>query len=109
MKPRSSVSAAPSRSGTEARTSDLSLVSSDLDLAGSGDVGRDTSLDLAVAATFSEEATRGMVEKTPAARALTDKNGRLAVHLLARGKLAAPSIALDTHAQARQLTEQKKA
>jgi AsmA protein len=93
----------------KARTNDLSLVSSDLDLAGSGDVGLDTSLDLAVAATFSEAATRGMVEKTPAARALTDKNGRLAVHLLARGNLAAPSIALDTHAQARQLTEQKKA
>jgi AsmA protein len=93
----------------KARTSDLTLVSPDLNLAGTGDVGLDTSLDLAVAATFSEEATRGMVQKTPAAKALTDKNGRLAVHLLARGNLAQPSIGLDTHAQARQLTDQKKA
>jgi len=93
----------------KARTSDLALVSTDLDLAGSGDVGLDTSLDLAIAATFSDAATRGMLEKTPAAKALIDKNGRLAVHLLARGNLAAPSIALDSHAQARQFTEQKKA
>lgn len=93
----------------KARTSDLALVSPDLNLAGAGDVGLDTSLNLAVAATFSEEATRGMVQKTPAAKALTDKDGRLAVHLLARGNLAQPSIGLDTHAQTRQLTEQKKA
>jgi uncharacterized protein involved in outer membrane biogenesis len=93
----------------KAHTSDLALVSTDLDLAGAGDVGLDTTLDLAVAATFSDTATRGMVEKTPAARALTDKNGRLAVHLLARGSLAQPSVTLDTHAQARQLTDQKKA
>jgi len=93
----------------KAQTSDLALVSPDLSLAGAGDVGLDTSLNLAVAATFSEEATRGMVQKTPAAKALTDKDGRLAVHLLARGNLAQPSIGLDTHAQARQLTEQKKA
>jgi AsmA protein len=93
----------------KARTSDLALVSPDLNLAGTGDVGLDTSLDLAVAATFSDEATRGMVQKTPAAKALTDKDGRLAVHLLARGNLAQPSIGLDTHAQTRQLTEQKKA
>jgi AsmA protein len=93
----------------KARTSDLALVSPDLNLAGTGDVGLDTSLNLAVAATFSEEASRGMVQKTPAAKALTDKDGRLAVHLLARGNLAQPSVGLDTHAQARQLTEQKKA
>jgi AsmA protein len=93
----------------KAQTSDLALVSPDLDLAGAGEIGLDTSLNLAVAATFSEEATRGMVQKTPAAKALTDKDGRLAVHLLARGNLAQPSIGLDTHAQARQLTDQKKA
>jgi uncharacterized protein involved in outer membrane biogenesis len=93
----------------KAHTSDLALVSPDLNLAGAGDIGLDTSLNLAVAATFSDEATRGMIQKTPAAKALTDKGGRLAVHLLARGNLAQPSVGLDTHAQARQLTDQKKA
>jgi AsmA protein len=92
-----------------ARTSDLTLDSADLDLAGEGDIGLDASLDLAVAATFSEDSTRGMIEKTPRLKALTDPAGRLAVHLLAKGNLAKPQIGLDTRAQTRQLGEQKKA
>src|SRR5206468_2090834 len=47
-----------------AKTDDLSLRSSGLDLEGKGWVGLDASLDLDITARFSEESTRGMVEKT---------------------------------------------
>jgi AsmA protein len=89
-------------------TSDLALDSADLDLAGSGEVGLDTRLDLDVTAQFSEEATRGMVEKTPRLQALADKDGRLTIFLKAGGTLAAPQVGLDTRAQVRQVQEQRK-
>jgi AsmA protein len=95
-------------SDRRARTSDLALDSADLDLAGKGDVGLDATLALAIAATFSDEASRGMVEKTPRLKALTDQNGRIVVHLTAGGSLAQPQIGLDTRAQTKQLGEQKK-
>jgi AsmA protein len=91
-----------------ATTSDLALDSADLDLEGRGDVGLDTALDLAVTARFSESASRGMVETTPALKSLTAGDGRLTVHLLATGTLAAPKIGLDTHAQMRQVQEHQK-
>jgi len=89
-------------------TSDLALDSADLDLDGQGNVGLDTALDLAVTARFSESATRGMVQTTPGLKSLTAGDGRLTVHLLATGTLAAPKIGLDTHAQVRQVQERQK-
>ncbi|HZN02989.1 MAG TPA: AsmA family protein [Candidatus Polarisedimenticolia bacterium] len=91
-----------------AATNDLSLDSKDLDLAGIGHVGLDASLDLAVTGRFSEEASRGMIEKTPQVKALADSAGIVTVHLLARGPLAAPQVGLNTRAQVRQVQEQKK-
>ena len=91
-----------------AQTSDLTLDSADLDLSGVGWVGLDAALDLSLAARFSQEATRGMVEKTSQLRSLTDSEGNLVLHLLAQGGLAAPKISLDTRAQMRQLDRQKR-
>lgn len=95
--------------GKRATTDDLALDSADLDLFGKGSLGLDMTLDLAVLARFSKEATTGMVEKTAKLRALTDSQGQLAVNLLASGSLAAPKVSLDTSKQVRQLQEQKKA
>jgi AsmA protein len=94
--------------GRRAETSNLLLDSLDLDLTGQGWVGLGSELNLAAVARFSEEASRGMLEKTPQLRALTDAKGQLALHLLARGTLAAPSIALDTKSQVQQIKEQQK-
>ena len=91
-----------------ASTSDLTLDSKDLDLAGTGHVGLDAALDLGVTAKFSEEASRGLVEKTPKLKAILDPQGLATVHLLARGPLAGPQVTLDTRAQVRQVQEQKK-
>ena len=91
-----------------ATTSDLALDSADLDLAGKGAIGLDTTLDLAVTARFSGEATQGMVVKTPSLKSLTDRDGRLTVHLLAAGTLAAPQVGLDTRAQVRQVQDHQK-
>jgi redox-regulated HSP33 family molecular chaperone len=49
-----------------------------------------------------------MLEKNGQLRALADKDGRLTVHLLAKGSLAAPQVSLDTHQQVKQFQEQKK-
>lgn len=91
-----------------AQTTDLTLDSADLDLNGVGWVGLDAALDLALTARFSQEASRGMVEKTSQLRSLTDSEGNLVLHLLAQGGLAAPKISLDTRAQMRQLDRQKR-
>jgi uncharacterized protein involved in outer membrane biogenesis len=91
-----------------ATTSDLALDSKDLDLAGTGNVGLDASLDLGITARFSEEASRGLIEKTSNVKALADPQGRVTVHLLAKGPLAAPKISLDTRAQVRQVQAEKK-
>ena len=91
-----------------AATDDLTLDSKDLDLSGRGHVGLDATLDLAVVGRFSEESSRGMVEKTQRLKALTDPEGRVTVHLLAKGPLSAPQIGLDTRAQVKQVQEQKK-
>jgi hypothetical protein len=91
-----------------AQTTDLTLDSADLDLSGVGSVGLDAALDLALTARFSQEASRGMVEKTSQLRSLTDSEGNLVLHLLAKGGLAAPKISLDTRAQMRQLDRQKR-
>jgi AsmA protein len=92
----------------KARTSDLHLDSTDLDITGAGDLGLDASLDLGLTARFSEEASRGMLEKNGQLRVLADKDGRVVVHLLAKGPLAKPQVALDTRQQVKQLQEQKK-
>jgi AsmA protein len=89
-------------------TSDLTLDSKDLALQGAGNIGLDATLDLAILARFSEESSRGMTEKNAKMKALTDPEGRVTVHLLARGPLAGPQVGLDTRAQVRQVQEQKK-
>jgi AsmA protein len=90
-----------------ARTDDLSLRSTDLDLDGKGWVGLDATLDLDVAARFSEESTRGMVEKTPRLGSLTE-NGRLAVFFGLNGSLASPAFHLNTRAQLETAKERAK-
>jgi AsmA protein len=92
----------------KATTSDLHLDSTDLDITGAGDVGLDASLNLGLTGRFSAEASHGMLEKNGQLRALADKDGRLTVHLLAKGSLAAPQVSLDTHQQVKQFQEQKK-
>jgi AsmA protein len=92
----------------KATTSDLHLDSADLDITGAGDVGLDASLDLGLTGRFSADASRGMLEKNGQLRALADKDGRVGVHLLAKGSLAAPKVTLDTRQQVKQLQEQKK-
>ncbi|HXH28585.1 MAG TPA: AsmA family protein [Candidatus Polarisedimenticolia bacterium] len=94
--------------GGKARTEDLTLHSADLDLAGKGWVGLDASLDLGVTARFSEEATQGLLDKTPRLAELTDAEHRVAVHLRFQGSLASPSVSLDTRAQVRQVQERRK-
>jgi autotransporter translocation and assembly factor TamB len=94
--------------GGNARTSDLTLHSADLDLDGEGRLGLDASMDLAVVARFSEEATRGMAEKNSRVESFTDPSGRLVVHLDVSGDLGDPHVSLDTRAQTRQLGEKKK-
>ena len=92
----------------KATTNDLTLDSKDLDLAGTGSMGLDATLDLAITAQFSEEASRGLIEKTANVKALADPQGKVTVHLLAKGPLAAPKISLDTRAQVRQVQAEKK-
>lgn len=94
--------------GGRARTDDLTLRSADLDLAGSGWIGLDARLDLAVKARFSEGATRGMLAKNPAMKNLRDGDGRIAVHFRLRGDLASPAFQLDASAQVRQLGDAAK-
>lgn len=89
------------------RTSDLSLHSTDLDLDGKGWVGLDATLDLDASARFSEESTRGMVEKYGTLSRLVDA-GRLAVHFNLNGSLASPGFRLDTRATTRQAVEGAK-
>jgi AsmA protein len=91
-----------------ATTNDLTLRSPDLDLEGQGWVGLDATMDLAVTARFSPEASQGMLAKTPRLTALSDRNGRLAVHFTLAGGLASPSFRLDTRSQMGELKEKKK-
>ncbi len=83
----------------KARTENLALHSTDLDLEGKGWVGLDATLDLDVAARFSEESTHGMVEKNARLGGLTE-DGRLAVYFGLKGSLASPSFKLNARAQA---------
>lgn len=92
----------------KATTNDLTLDSKDLDLFGAGLIGLDATLDLGITAQFSEEASRGLIEKTASLKSLADPKGLVTVHLLAKGPLAAPKIGLDTHAQVRQVQAEKK-
>ena len=91
-----------------ATTEDLELHAADLDLFGRGWIGLDTALNLAVTASFSQESTRGMVDQTARLASLTGTDGRLAVHLLMAGSLAAPRVRLDTKAQVRDVEVRKK-
>jgi AsmA protein len=91
-----------------ARTGDLVLHSADLDLDGEGWIGLDATLDLAVAARFSGEVTRGMVEETSSLARFTDRDGRLTVHLRMEGDLADPRFGLDARRQTDQLKEREK-
>jgi len=90
-----------------ARTDDLALHSTDLDLEGKGWVGLDARLDLDVTARFSEESTRGMVDKNARLGGLTD-NGRLVIHFALKGDLASPTFRLDTQGQMQTAKEKAK-
>ncbi len=90
-----------------ARTDDLALHSTDLDLEGRGWVGLDATLDLDVTSRFSEESTRSMVEKNARLGGLTE-NGRLVVYFALKGDLASPTFRLDTRAQAQTAKERAK-
>ncbi len=92
----------------KARTDDLALHSSDLDLLGHGAVGLDATLDLGVTARFSKEATAGMVAKTSRLGVLADKEGRLTVPFALRGNLASPGFALDSGSLMRDVQKKKK-
>ena len=94
-------------SDRRARTEDLALRSPDLDLEGKGWVGLDATLDLDVAARFSEEATGGMVARNARLGGLTENN-RLAVYFSLKGNLASPSFRINTQAQVRQVRERAK-
>lgn len=88
----------------KARTGDLHLHATDLDLEGRGWVGLDATLDLDATARFSEDSTRGMVEKHAGLARLTE-NGGLVVFFNLSGALAAPAFRLNTREQARQVKE----
>jgi AsmA protein len=90
-----------------ARTDDLTLHSTDLDLEGKGWVGLDAKLDLNVTARFSEESTRGMVEKNARLGGLT-VNDRMVISFALKGDLANPTFRLDTHAQVETAKEKAK-
>jgi len=90
-----------------ARTDDLALHSKDLDLEGKGWVGLDATLDLDVAARFSEEATSGMVTKNARLRSLTEKD-RLSMYFSLKGNLASPSFGINSQAQTKQVKERAK-
>lgn len=90
-----------------ARTEDLALHSRDLDLEGKGWVGLDATLDLDVAARFSEEATSGMVAKNARMERLTEDD-RLAVYFSLQGDLASPRFRINTQAQVRQVRERAR-
>jgi len=92
----------------KARTNDLMLHAEDLDLEAQGWIGLDATLDLAVKARFSEEATRGMVASTSRLSSFTDSAGRLVLHLRVDGPLAEPRFGLDTGRQTDQLKEKQK-
>jgi AsmA protein len=90
-----------------ARTDDLSLHSADLDLEGRGWVGLDATLDLDVTSRFSEESTRGMVEKNARLGSLTE-DGRLVVYFALKGNLSSPTFRLNTKAQAHTAKDRAK-
>jgi len=92
----------------KARTDDLTLHAPDLDLAGTGWIGLDASLDLGITARLSEASTRGMVEKTPRLKSLADRDGRLTVRLRVAGTLAKPGVGLDTRSQVREIQDKAK-
>ncbi len=91
-----------------ARTDDLVLHSEDLDLEGKGWLGLDATVDMEVAARFSPEASRGMIEKNARIRSFTDREGRLTIHLHVKGDLASPVFRLDTSRQVDTLKEHQK-
>jgi uncharacterized protein involved in outer membrane biogenesis len=105
--PFESLKAGLSIADGRARTDDLQLHSTDLDLDGKGDVGLDATLDLDVAARFSEDSTRGMVEKNARLGGLTD-NGRLVVYFGLKGNLASPAFRLNARAQTATAKERAK-
>jgi len=105
--PFESLKAGLSIADGRARTDDLALHSTDLDLDGKGWVGLDATLDLDVAARFSEDSTRGMVEKNARLGGLTD-NGRLVVYFGLKGHLASPAFRLNARAQTATAKERAK-
>jgi len=92
--------------GRKAVTEDLALHSPDLDMTVQGRVGLDTTLDLKCAPSLAPEVTQAMVAKTQALGRLVDPNGRLTVHLNAKGTLAAPSISVDVSAQTKEVRKE---
>ncbi|HEU4402703.1 MAG TPA: AsmA family protein [Candidatus Polarisedimenticolia bacterium] len=92
----------------KARTDDLTLHSADLDLDGKGWIGLDATLDLDVAASFSEESTRGMVARNARLGSLADSRGRLTMRFRLSGDLKSPRFAIDTRAQAGAVKEKAR-
>ncbi len=84
--------------GGKARTDDLTLHATDLDLQGTGWVGLDATMNLAVTTRFSEDATKGMVDKNARLASFTEKD-RLTLHFSLDGPLASPRFKLDTSKQ----------
>lgn len=91
----------------QARTDDLALRSTDLDLDAKGWVGLDSRLDLDVTARFSEESTRGMVAKNARLGGLT-ADDRLVIRFGLGGDLASPTFRLNTRAQVETVKEKAK-
>lgn len=91
----------------KARTEDLLLRSTDLELEGKGWVGLDATLDLDATARFSEDATRGMVEKHSGLGRLAEE-GRLMVPFNLSGNLAGPKFRLNTRGQMQRARETAK-
>lgn len=91
----------------KARTENLALHATDLDLEGRGWVGLDATMDLDIVARFSEESTDGMVAKNARLAHFTEKN-RLTVYCSLQGPLAGPGFKLNTRQQAGTVKEKVK-
>jgi AsmA protein len=93
--------------GGRARTGDLVLHATDLDLQGAGWVGLDATMNLAITTRFSEEATKGMVDKNARLASFAEKD-RLTINFSLDGPLASPRFKLDTRKQVETAKEKAK-
>jgi len=79
--------------------------SPDFDVAGSGTIGFDKTLNAHLSVTLSEALTKSIVGSSPVAKAMMTQ-GRLAVPMVITGTTQAPQYALDTRALGRKVQEQ---